>query len=125
MPHGHAHLLPPRAEAASVTHADYRPDRATFAAQAADHPLVPVWRDVLADLHTPAGVYDRVRDLPGATFLLESVEQGERWGRYSFVGCDPLLEVRGRAGGAPDRARRRCRRCSRGWWATWATTWCA
>jgi anthranilate synthase component 1 len=81
-----------------VTHADYRPDRATFAAQAADHPLVPVWRDVLADLHTPAGVYDRVRDLPGATFLLESVEQGERWGRYSFVGCDPLLEVRGRAG---------------------------
>ncbi len=80
-----------------MTHG-YRPDRETFRAQAAAQPLVPVWREVLADLHTPAGVYDRVRDLPGATFLLESVEQGERWGRYSFVGCDPLLEVRGRAG---------------------------
>lgn len=76
----------------------YRPDRAAFREQAASRPLVPVWREVLADLHTPAGVYDRVRDLPGATFLLESVEQGEKWGRHSFVGCDPLLEIRGRAG---------------------------
>ncbi len=76
----------------------HHPDRQAYRAQAQAHPIVPVWREVLADLHTPVGVYDRVRDLPGATFLLESVEQGERWGRYSFVGCDPLLEVRGRAG---------------------------
>lgn len=75
----------------------YRPTRDEFLAMAAGSAVVPVWREVLADLYTPLGVYDRLRG-DGATFLLESVEQGERWGRYSFIGLDPILSVRARDG---------------------------
>ena len=53
----------------------YRPTRDGFLAMAADSAVVPVWREVLADLYTPLGVYDRLRG-DGTTFLLESVEQG-------------------------------------------------
>ncbi len=68
-----------------------------FLALAADHGVVPLARRALADLVTPLGVYDRVRG-DGPSFLLESAEHGERWGRYSFVGFDPFLVVRSRAG---------------------------
>ncbi|WP_108668112.1 anthranilate synthase component I [Euzebya rosea] len=74
----------------------YRPDRDTYVALAADHVLVPVVREVLADVSTPVSVYDRLRG-PG-TFLLESVEHGERWGRYSFTGLNPLISLRARHG---------------------------
>jgi anthranilate synthase component 1 len=58
--------------------------------------VVPVWREVLADLATPVAAFLRlVGDQPG--FLLESVER-ERWGRFSFVGRNPsaMLVARGR-----------------------------
>ena len=79
--------------------AGYRPSRDEFVALARRHTLVPVWREVLADLTTPLGVYDRVRAASdGPAFLLESVEQGERWGRHSFIGSDPVLELVARDG---------------------------
>ena len=59
--------------------------------------MVPVWREVLADLTTPVAAYSRVAgDADG--FLLESVEHGERWSRWSFIGRNPLatLVARGR-----------------------------
>jgi anthranilate synthase component I len=68
-----------------------------FVALARGHGVVPIARRVLADLDTPLGVYDRVRG-DGPSFLLESAEHGERWGRYSFVGFDPFLVVRSRGG---------------------------
>ena len=76
----------------------YRPARETFVELAETHRVVPVWREVLADLTTPLAVYDRVRGTSGPTFLLESVEQGERWGRYSFIGLDPFLTMTARGG---------------------------
>jgi anthranilate synthase component 1 len=76
----------------------YRPTRDEFLAMAADSGVVPVWREVLADLYTPLGVYARLQGGPGPTFLLESVEHGERWGRYSFIGLDPILSIRARDG---------------------------
>jgi anthranilate synthase component I len=72
--------------------------RDDFLALARDHTVVPVWREVLADLETPLSAFVKlVGDREG--FLLESVEHGERWGRFSFVGRDPALTViaRGRA----------------------------
>lgn len=61
---------------------------------AAEHDLVPVCRELLADLDTPVSVLSRFAECPNA-FLLESIEGGETWGRYSFIGVDPqlLLEV--------------------------------
>ena len=49
---------------------------------------MPVWTEVLGDLETPVAAFAKlVGDEPG--FLLESVEHGERWSRFSFVGRDP------------------------------------
>ncbi len=50
--------------------------------------LVPVFRESLADLDTPVSLFHRVAEDPYA-FLLESVEGGERWGRFSFIGIQP------------------------------------
>ena len=49
---------------------------------------MPVWTEVLGDLETPVAAFAKlVGDEPG--FLLESVEHGERWSRFSFVGRNP------------------------------------
>jgi len=53
------------------------------------HQLVPIWRDVLADLVTPVRAYPLLCPPGEAGFLLESVEGGERLARYSFVGFRP------------------------------------
>ncbi|MEO5900884.1 MAG: anthranilate synthase component I [Ilumatobacteraceae bacterium] len=74
-----------------------RPDRAEFAALATEHTLVPVWCELLADLETPVAVYAKLVG-DGAGFLLESVEHAERWGRYSFVGRDPVATIELRDG---------------------------
>ena len=73
------------------------PDRDTFIRLATEHGVVPVWREVLADLETPLSVYAKLSG-DGPSFLLESAEHGERWGRYSFVGFDPFLTLLGRRG---------------------------
>ncbi|HEX9683239.1 MAG TPA: anthranilate synthase component I [Acidimicrobiales bacterium] len=68
------------------------PDRQTFRDQWVRHTVVPVWREVVADLETPVSVYQKLVD-DGEGFLLESVEHAERWSRWSFVGCDPLATI--------------------------------
>jgi anthranilate synthase component I len=57
---------------------------------------IPVTREVLADLDTPLSTYLKLADEPW-TFLLESVQGGEKWGRYSIIGlpCHERIEVRG------------------------------
>jgi anthranilate synthase component 1 len=75
-----------------------RPDREGFRALAARHTVVPVWREVVADLQTPVAAYSRLAG-DGEGFLLESVEHAERWSRFSFAGRGhrARLVVRGRA----------------------------
>jgi anthranilate synthase component 1 len=61
-------------------------DAETFRAlAAAGHTRIPVVREVLSDLDTPLSVYLKLADGPH-TYLFESVEGGERWGRYSIIG---------------------------------------
>lgn len=74
------------------------PSRADFHALARDHTVVPVWRELLADLTTPVAAFARLCGDEGRGFLLESVEHGERWSRFSFVGRSPraTLTARGR-----------------------------
>ncbi|HEX8421925.1 MAG TPA: anthranilate synthase component I family protein [Pyrinomonadaceae bacterium] len=57
--------------------------------------VVPVVRSVLADLLTPVGALLRVAGSARHAFLLESVEGGERVARYSFLGTEPEMIVRG------------------------------
>src|SRR5688500_17449721 len=55
--------------------------------------LIPVYREVLADMETPVSVYRKIAR-GRYSFLLESVEGGERLARYSFIGTEPRLTVR-------------------------------
>ncbi|MDR1190924.1 MAG: anthranilate synthase component I [Verrucomicrobiales bacterium] len=59
--------------------------------------LIPVYREMVADLETPVSAFIKL-DTGSHTFLLESAEGVERFGRYSFVGSDPhiIFSQRGR-----------------------------
>ena len=78
------------------------PDLNEFLARARRGNLIPVYREILADRLTPVSAYERLTAAPdvsdgnGYAFLLESVEGGERIGRYSFLGSNPALVLRTR-----------------------------
>lgn len=77
------------------------PDRDTFRRLARSHRVVPVWRTLLADLTTPVAAFVRLcgddeTGEPG--FLLESVDHGGRWSRWSFVGRSPRAKLVARHG---------------------------
>lgn len=55
--------------------------------------LIPVWKEVLADFDTPVSAFKKIESGDYA-FLLESVEGGEKWGRYSFLGTEPSVIFR-------------------------------
>jgi anthranilate synthase component 1 len=74
-----------------------RPARADFHRLAADHTVVPVWRELVADLETPVSAFLKLA-AAGPGFLLESVEHGDRWGRFSFVGRTPSTVLVARDG---------------------------
>lgn len=73
------------------------PDFQQFSELAKQGNFVPVYQEWVADLDTPVSAWYRVCAGQTYSFLLESVEGGEKIGRYSLLGCDPLwiLEARG------------------------------
>ncbi len=74
-----------------------RPEPHEFGRLAAQGNLIPVVREILADLDTPLSLF-RALDDGRTSFLLESVEGGEKWARYSFIGTGAraLFRARGR-----------------------------
>jgi anthranilate synthase component I len=72
------------------------PDFETFTEMSRQGNLIPVYREILGDLETPVSAYKKLRG-EGCSFLLESVEGGEKWGRFSFLGLNPalLFQVKG------------------------------
>jgi len=71
----------------------FTPSPAEFTELASRHAVVPVSIEILADRETPVSVFEKLVG-PERGFLLESVEGGERWARWSFVGWDPAFTVR-------------------------------
>ncbi len=71
----------------------YTPDLETFRELARRGNLIPVARQILADMETPVSAFRKI-DSGNYAFLLESVEGGEKWGRYSFLGSNPSLVFR-------------------------------
>ncbi|OBY80644.1 anthranilate synthase component I [Paenibacillus sp. KS1] len=59
--------------------------------------VIPVAETMMADTETPIRLFQRLRNEPYA-FLLESVEGGVQWARYSFIGTDPFLLLQGKSG---------------------------
>ncbi len=64
-----------------------------FTRKARDGNLIPVYREILADMETPVSAFLRIDD-GRHSFLLESMEGGEKWARYSFLGSRPSVVVR-------------------------------
>jgi anthranilate synthase component 1 len=55
--------------------------------------LIPVFREIFADLETPVSAFIKMGDTP-YSYLLESVQGGEKWGRYTFIGMNPSIVFR-------------------------------
>ena len=64
------------------------PSRDAFLRLAAEGNVIPVYTDLMADFETPVSAYAKLKEA-GPSYLLESVEGGERLSRYSFIGCRP------------------------------------
>ena len=74
----------------------YYPQFETFKKLTDEGNLIPVYREIMADMETPVSALLKLSSKSHA-FLLESVEGGEKWGRYTFLGADPdiIFRVRG------------------------------
>jgi anthranilate synthase component 1 len=68
----------------------YYPSFDAFKAKARQGNLIPVYREIMADLETPVAAFLKL-DKGDFSFLLESVEGGEKWGRYCFLGAEPSI----------------------------------
>jgi anthranilate synthase component I len=68
----------------------YYPSFDEFKAKASLGNLIPVYREIMADLETPVAAFLKL-DRGDFSFLLESVEGGEKWGRYCFLGGEPSI----------------------------------
>ena len=55
--------------------------------------VIPISTEMYADMTTPIEVLRILKKVSGHVYLLESAEADKRWGRYSFLGYDPLLEI--------------------------------
>ncbi|MDQ5985214.1 MAG: Anthranilate synthase component 1 [Syntrophus sp. SKADARSKE-3] len=75
----------------------YYPNFETFKKLSKEGNLIPVYREILADTETPVSALMKLQDHPHI-FLLESVEGGEKWGRYTFLGSAPrkIFRVQGK-----------------------------
>lgn len=69
------------------------PDCREIGALAASYPVIPVCREIFADIVTPITLLRKIAALSSRYYLLESIEGGETWGRYSFLGYDPVMSV--------------------------------
>ena len=73
---------------------NYFPKPDDFEELSAKYNVIPVFADILADTETPVSAFLKVDSPESESFLFESVEGGERWGRYSFLGTGAKSIIR-------------------------------
>jgi anthranilate synthase component 1 len=71
----------------------FRPSLEEFKQKSKKGNLIPVYREILADRETPVSAFQKIDDGRNS-FLLESMEGGEKWARYSFIGSRPSVIVK-------------------------------
>src|SRR5471030_408494 len=78
-------------------HARLFPSRESFRERAHRGNLVPVYREIIADMETPVSAFAKI-DTGDHSFLFESVEKGGKFARYSFLGASPqvIFQARGK-----------------------------
>lgn len=62
-------------------------------AASGNYGMIPVSREILADIRTPVEVLRALQNVSTHCFLLESAEDSRQWGRYTFLGYDPAMEL--------------------------------
>lgn len=67
----------------------YSPTYEEFKSGARSSNIVPIYKEIFADLDTPVSAYLKIAD-GECSYLLESVQGGEKWARYSFIGIEPM-----------------------------------
>ncbi len=70
-----------------------KPDIEIIKQMSDDYNVIPVTKEFYADVITPITLLRRIAGISKRYFLLESVEGGEKWGRYSFLGFDPIMRI--------------------------------
>lgn len=71
-----------------------KPDCNSIIKLSKEYKSIPVYREIYSDIITPISLLRKLSQKSQRYFLLESVEGGKRWGRYSFLGFDPIMRVR-------------------------------
>lgn len=70
-----------------------KPDFSLVDRLSKDYTIIPICREIYADVITPITLLRKIANKYDRYFLLESVEQGTQWGRYSFLGFNPIVRV--------------------------------
>lgn len=70
-----------------------RPDCESIQTLANEYSIIPICREIYADVITPIALLRKFSGISKRYYLLESIEGGEKWGRYSFLGFDPVMRV--------------------------------
>jgi len=72
----------------------YKPSLSEVKQLSEGYTIIPVSCEIFADIKTPIAVLQSIKAISNQYYLLESVESGEKWGRYSFLGFDPIVELK-------------------------------
>ena len=60
---------------------------------ASAYTVIPICKEIYADISTPITLLRKISQISKRYYLLESIEGGERWGRYSFLGFHPIMHL--------------------------------
>ncbi len=71
----------------------YRPSLEEVKKISKDFQVIPLSRELHGDLFTPIGILKILQSVSSHCFLFESVEDTKKWGRYSFIGYNPKMEI--------------------------------
>lgn len=69
------------------------PDYKEIEELAKEYNIIPVCSEIYADIVTPIALLKKISRISSRYYLFESIEGGERWGRYSFIGFNPVASV--------------------------------
>ena len=71
----------------------FKPDFNKVKNLAKDYDVIPITKEIYADISTPITLLRKISAISNRYYLLESIEGGEKWGRYSFIGFDPKSRI--------------------------------
>lgn len=72
----------------------YKPSLSEAKQLSQSYTIIPISCELFSDIKTPIAVLQNLKAISDQYYLLESVDNGEKWGRYSFLGFNPIVELK-------------------------------